>query len=246
MEINAYQNKSFIPTHIMTLYSQDNRAYGEKYLEISEIIPNPKKAEKTKPYIIVNTAPADGTFLRDLVSTIKAENFDALQFKSIIPSNVLYFKSVDETPSIIWYRESETRLLHFKEDMGIKSGNYIMPKVIFRFHNNDLSVFRITDEMITEKTALNLLPLPNIHDDSTVCLGGAKRNRQSKCLEDVILKYEELFYHTRFNVFHNDEYFPTGTNISELTMNLDIRQWPIKLSETKTLKDLIHEVSSNK
>jgi hypothetical protein len=246
MEIDSYKNKNYVPTHIMTLYSENNRAFGDKYLEISEIIRNPKKAEKSKPYIIVNTAPADGMFLRDLVSSIKAENFDALQFKSIIPSNVLYFKSVDETPSIVWYRESETRMLHFKEDMGIKSGNYIMPKVIFMLHDNDLSVFRITDEMITEKTALYFLPLPNIHDDSTVCLGGAKRNRQSKCLEDIIQKYEELFYQTRFNVFHNDEYFPNETNISELTMNLDIRQWPIKLSETKTLKALLNEISPNK
>lgn len=246
MEIDSYKRKNYVPTHIMTLYTENNRAFGDKYLEISEIIPNPKKAEKSKPYIIINTTPADGMFLRDLVSSIKADNFDALQFKSIIPSNVLYFKSVDETPSIVWHRESETRMLHFKEDMGIKSGNYIMPKVIFMLHDNDLSVFRITDEMISEKTALYFLPLPNIHDDSTVCLGGAKRNRQSKCLEDVIQKYEELFYHTRFNVFHNDEYFPKETNISELTMNLDIRQWPIKLSETKTLKALLNEISPNK
>jgi hypothetical protein len=246
MEIDSYKRKSYVPTHIMTLYSEDNLTFGEKYLEISEIIPNPKKAEKSKPYIIVNTAPADGMFLRDLVSSIKAENFDALQFKSIIPSNILYFKSVDETPSIVWYRESELRMLHFKEDMGIKSGNYIMPKVIFMLRDNDLSVFRITDEVITEKTALYLLPLPNIHDDSTVCLGNAKRNRQSKCLEDVILKYEELFYQTRFNVFHNDEYFPKDINISELTMNPDIRQWPIKLSDTKTLKALLNEISPNK
>jgi len=245
MEINAYKNKTFTPTHILTLYSERGSAHGEKYLEISEIIPNPKQTQYSKPYIIANTAPADGTFLRDLVSTIKAENFDALQFKSIIPSNVLYFKSVDETPSIVWYRESETRMLHFKEDMELKTGNYILPKLIFMLNDNDLSVFRITDEVITEKTALYLLPLPNIHDDSTVCLGsGGKRQRQSKSLEDVIHKYEELFYHTRFNVFHNDECFPEGTKISELPMYMV--NWPLKLSETKTLKELLHEISPNK
>ena len=247
MEIHSYRNKSFVPTHILTLYCRDDNKNKEKYLEITEVIKNPNiTKENPRAYVPGNTAPADNEFLKDLVSTIKAENFDALQFRGLIPRNVLYFKSIDESPVLMWYRDPEPRYLYFSDDLTMKTGEYQMPKMLFSLRDDELSVFRITDAELSEKTELYLVPLPNIHDDSTVCLGGGgKRQKKPKCLEDVIQKYEELFYNTRFNVFHNDDMFPKDTKIESISKNKDISKWPIKLSETKNLKKLLNEITSN-
>ncbi len=245
MEIHSYKQKSFVPTHLITIYCRDGSDHAEKYLEITEVIKNTKPTKQNpKPFILGNSSPADAEFLRDLVSTIKAENFEALQFKGIIPSNVLYFKSIDESPILLWYRESETRRLVFSDELGMESGEYIMPKILFSVKHGELSVFRIDEDTFNDTTILNLVPLPNIHDDSTVCLGnGSKKQKKSKCLEDVIANYEELFYNTRFNVFHNDTYFPIEVEIKELSKNKDIRQWPVKKSDYKNFKQLFNEIA---
>lgn len=237
MQINEYQKNEFIPTKFMTIYEKqiDNQLQNEFYLEIGHI-------EKDNDQFKVGVSqPVSKEFLNDLVSNIKIQNFQALRFKAFIPNNVLFYHSVNENPTVMWYRHPESRFLTFKEEIGIESANYDLPRLLFFLHDENLSVFRM-DGNIDMETELHLLPLPNIHEDSTVCLGNAKV-KKAKFLDDVIRNYEDLFYKTRFNALHNENYFAEGIVYVDVLKNKNAQQWPKKLSNYKTLKKLFNEIS---
>jgi hypothetical protein len=137
MQIRDHENKPFVPTHFLTVYSQGGNDYSNKYLEVGEI------QHVDGKYKIGVSQPADKEFLNELVSTIKTEHFAALKWKGLIPENVWYCHSVDAEPTLIWTHKKCTKQLHFKKEMGIESGVYKLPNILFATHKDELYCFRL-------------------------------------------------------------------------------------------------------
>lgn len=239
MKIRDNENQPFIPTHFLTVYSQGSNIHSDKYLEIGEIT---KVDEK---YKVGASQAADKQFLNELVSTIKTENFSALKWKSFIPENVWYCDSVDAEPTLIWTYKKCEKQLHFLKSMGIESGIYKLPNILFATHKDELYCFRLDNgnDFFKELDLpqLHMMPLPNIYNDSKVCLGGNKL-KKAKTLDDYIHNMEELFFKTRFNALHH-EGFGKGEIIIDLMKHKDINRFQYVLSKQKTIKKLLDEIS---
>lgn len=241
MDIRDHQYASFVPTHFMTVYQRDGNEHGDKYMEIGNII------KENGKYKVGPSAPVDMEFLTDLVSSIKVENFKALKFKALVPDNVLYYHSEDAEPTIIWEHKSCEKQLYFKKDMGIESGIYKLPNILFATHKDDLYCFRIDAQEGINKDLtlqqLHMMPLPNIYDDCKVCLGGNEsKMKKAKCLEEYIKNMEDLFFKTRFNALHHES-FGKDTIVVDVMRSKNINNFPYVLAPIKTLKELLHELS---
>lgn len=238
MVITESSNTEFFPSEFITIYSRKAHPHAEKYMEVGSILFINNK------YEMGSSVPVSPKFLSDLVSTIKGSHFKALRFKGLIPENVIYYHSESQDPTIMWIRPAEKRYLYFSDHLKIESAEYQMPITLFLLHDKDLKVYRLLEEKLTDKTVFYYLPLPNIHEDSDVCLGGAKHKiKKPKSLEDVIKNYEDLFYHTTFNALHNDNFFDQQLIYNEVAKNKDIREWPAKQIKDLTLKKLMNEIS---
>lgn len=239
MQIRDHENKPFIPTHFLTVYSQGGNAHGDKYLEVGEIV------HKEGKYQIGASQPADKDFLNELVSTIKTEHFSALKWKGFIPENVWYCHSVDAEPTLIWVYKKCTKQLHFLKSMGIESGEYKLPNILFATHKDELYCFRLDNGSTFFKdldlAQLHMMPLPNIYDDSKVCLGGNKL-KKAKTLDEYIHNMEELFFKTRFNALHHEE-FGAAEIIIDVMKHKDINRFQYVHSKQKTIKKLLDEIS---
>jgi len=239
MQIRDHENKPFIPTHFLTVYSQGASTYGDKYLEVGEIT---KVGDK---YQIGASQPADKDFLNELVSTIKTEHFNALKWKSFIPENVWYCHSVDAEPTLIWVHKKCEKHLHFLKSMGIESGVYKLPNILFATHKDELYCFRLDNGRDFFKDLdlpqLHMMPLPNIYDDSKVCLGGNKL-KKAKTLDEYIYNMEELFFKTRFNALHH-EGFGKDTIVIDVMKYKDINRFHYVSAKQTNLKKLLDEIS---
>jgi PRTRC genetic system protein B len=238
MQIRDHENKPFIPTHFLTVYSQGGNDYSNKYLEVGEIQHIDGK------YKIGVSQPADKEFLNELVSTIKVANFKALRFKGLVPENVWYYHSEDAEPTIIWTHKKCSKQLHFLKSMGIESGIYKLPNILFATHKDELYCFRLDNGNTIEKSLeldIHMMPLPNIYDDSKVCLGGNKL-KKAKTLDEYIHNMEELFFKTRFNALHH-EGFGKDTIVIDVMKYKDINRFHYVSAKQKTLKKLLDEIS---
>lgn len=232
-QINKTDNNDFIPSHFLTVYTRENNSF-EKYLEVGEII------KGKSGYEVSNSMPADEEFLQDLANSIITQNFKVLKWKGLIPNNILYCHSENEKPTIVWHRQPEKRKLYFDEEMGIDSDFYHLPNLLFFVHNEILSVFRLgQNPRLT--SYLYMVPLPNIYENSSVCLGNGKTEK-AKCLEEYIENTEKLFYCTRFNALHHKK-FGKGIVFADLIKKKDINIFPLVKSKQKTLKNLFNELS---
>lgn len=238
MQIFDHEHGPLVPTHFLTVYSRNsNTGYSEeKYLEIGSIV------KTDKGYQIGASRPADMDFLNDLAGSIKVQNFKALKFKGIIPEKVLYCHSEDAEPTLVWKLPSPYKMLYFSKAMGIESQMYQLPSMLFVMEKGELSVYRIPNDGRTdENTLLYMMPLPNIYDNSSVCLGNNKL-KKAKYLEDYMENAEDLFFKTRFNALHHNSFDDKQVFI-DVFRSMDLNEFIPQPAETKTIKQLLHDLS---
>jgi PRTRC genetic system protein B len=233
LEIKKDEKSDFVPTHFLTIYSRKGSSF-EKYLEIGEI----KQGENG--FEIGPAIPNDMDFLTDLVDCIKVENFKALKWKELIPSNVIYCNSENQNPVIIWYQTATKKQLFFDSNMGIETAIFDLPPLLFACKGNELKIFRLI-EVPNINSELFMVPLPNIHDDSKVCLGNNKP-KKAKNLEQHIANLEDVFYKTRFNALHHTQFGDDVIYVDVMKEN-NLNLFPLVLSEQTTVKKLIYELS---
>ena len=233
LEIRNEENKDFIPTHFMTIYSRIDSSF-EKYLEIGEI------HRKGNSFELGPAIPNDMDFLTELVESVKVVNFKALKWEGLLPSNVIYCASESQSPTLIWYQAGCKKKLFFDSHMGIKTDIFDLPPLLFVTEGGTLSVYRLREQPHIE-AELFMVPLPNIYDDSTVCLGNNKM-KKAKSLEQYLLNMEDLFYKTRFNALHHEQ-FGEGIIYVELMQKHNLNLFPLVAAEHKTIKNLLNELS---
>lgn len=233
LEIKSEENKLFVPTHFLTIYSRTDSSF-EKYLEIGEI------KQQGSEFVIGPAIPNDMDFLTDLVNCIKVENFKALRWSGLIPSNVIYCTSETQDPTIVWYQPATKKKLFFDSEMGIKTNIFDLPPLLFVCKEDELSVFRLR-ETPHIKAELFMVPLPNIYDSSRVCLGN-NQAKKAKNLEDYILNMENLFYKTRFNALHHTKFGEDIIYVNLMEKN-NLNLFPLVPAQQKTIKNLLNELS---
>ncbi|MCA6431322.1 MAG: hypothetical protein IM613_17945 [Cytophagales bacterium] len=128
---------------------------------------------------------------------------------TVCPSNVLFYFGTESEPTVVWYQRAQTRKAWLSKETGIKGNLLPYPCLVFKVSKGDLSVYACADNDPQPTSPIFPLPLPNIYEDCTVCLGDARIER-SKHLQTFIAGYERAFFDTEYNTFHGvEDHFKT-------------------------------------
>lgn len=239
MQLHDHEHKRLQPTHFMTVYSKsshNDNDYEERYMEIGPIL----KTENG--YKIGASSPVSLDFLNDLAATIKIQNFKALRFKGLLPKNVLYCHSDSENPSLIWYIPKQQQMLYFSKSIRKESEVFEILDMVFVTHDGELYVYRLSSSfLLNEESLLYMVPLPNIYENCSVCLGNNKL-KKATTLEQYMANMESLFYKTRFNALHHEK-MGEGVIYTEAIKENDFRLFPYVPAPVKNIKELLNEIS---
>lgn len=168
----------------MVFYESSNHFYGE-FANIRN-----GKISKYQPISLKG--------LESFVKKIKKSNSqdDRLNFKSIIPSNVLHFDSGALSPTITWYCESKMTELNILK----KSGQFHYPTLVFQLRNNEFYIYAAATNNVTAKTKLYKAPFPNIYEDNHLCFGNMniKNFVKGNDYEKIMKSLESAFYGSTF------------------------------------------------
>lgn len=91
---------------------------------------------------------------------------------------------------------------------------YNYPDLLFFVNSEELQVFALDTENVTENSILYHAPFPNIYRDSRVCLGRHSIDN-SKTVNELIFDTEHWFFASAFNDWHCNAYKPKQINEHE-------------------------------
>ena len=229
--------KVYNPVELLVIYKEDPGM--DYYIEQHPVslINNKYQALAGNP---VNIKTVEKVF-RSLVKN----NSMNLQFSGLIPESVLYFTNTNFNETLIWWEKQQIRTLFFDENLGI--GTKIiceMPPVLFMVQRKSLTVFALNvNEKPNEKKKLYYMPLPNLYDNQTVCMGTAKIKKNHASVEEMIQDYSFAFWNSEFNSFHGSNEKRFNGSFLQYIKELGKAKFNLKnlKSAKKTVKTLMNE-----
>jgi len=213
-ETYDYLNQSVYVNKIWVFYYNDVSNKYE-FIEEQEI-----RYEKSKPFVF-NTTPLTLETVQNLKIMGSSSELTSLQFKSVIPKNIIYIKSSPINYRLIWSRLPKKTNLHFDKSLGIKNGEYVLPGLIFDYSENSTKIYAYKQKKIKSKLEIELFhcPLFNISASGELCWGNVKnKTLDFNSFEELIKKVENLFFSGTFtHSSHQDNI--QGTTLNEYWNN---------------------------
>lgn len=131
------------------------------------------------------------------------ENINHYSFSGMIPKNVLNYKTDEKY--IVWETPAEIKHIIYKEDLPVSSGEYFVPRLIWKLNGNKLSIWAIKEDIKSEKDKLYNAPFFNIYNDGSICMGSAKFLEGSYDYAKIIKKAENGFWNSTFTHTNTDK-----------------------------------------
>lgn len=206
-------NQFYLPKMVITLYKNESNYHETYYLESRDIIQN-KEGENT----LGAKMPFDDDKLRSLGSYLQEEHLTAINFKSLIPQNVLSFNNERGNERIIWFEPSCERLVYFGKALHLEKRIYRVPSLLFVGTKNGLSVYATkTKSLPNLDTKLYRAPLFNVSNSGKVCLGNAKViHKKPEYFEQILENFQAQFWKSEFNATHGN---PIKGNLTSFYRN---------------------------
>lgn len=135
----------------------------------------------------------------DIFESITISSTDRLQFKGIIPDNILLVRNSPGNTVAIWTTEPQKINMKFTKNVGVKDGLFSVPALLWSVSGQSLSVFALKKTKISKNTKIYQLPLPNLNDGGGVCWGTGKWPSSIKYYEDFIEQVMMGFWESRFS-----------------------------------------------
>lgn len=196
---------------------------------------------------MVNAHPLSGQEMTSIGKIMLENDTQAsrcLQPKGFVDTTLLHFKS-GESGFAIWYSPPQHRELLFVKDIGLTSGVYPIPSLLWKASKEALFIYALkgTDRP-TLKSVLYKAPFFNIYNTGNVCMGSVEVDLEEDYdLETLMRKWEQYFFQSRFSHLLEKE-APVKGNIIQLYTNLQGSgmKFPESrlLKHTSTIKDLLH------
>lgn len=130
------------------------------------------------------------------------ENIETYSFSGMIPKNVLNFKTDEKY--IVWETPAEIKNLLYKKKLPILSGEYYVPRLIWKLQGTKLSIWAIKEDIKSEKDKLYNAPFFNIYNDGSICMGSAKFLDGSYDYRKIMNKAENGFWFSTFTHTNTD------------------------------------------
>lgn len=184
--------EKYNPEQVLVVYKSEGDDAGN-YIEI-----HPVKKGK-----IMEGRPLKKKTLHDLLKECGDTTDKKLSFREIINENILYYNCNAYAPILIWFEPACFRPLLFEKE--ISSGIAAIPPLVFCYRNEDLFVF-VSEEKkeLKPDSYLHYLPLPNIYDSGSVCMGNVDMeiDKEINYVEDIMELCSQKFWKSTFTDFH--------------------------------------------
>lgn len=127
------------------------------------------------------------------------------RFKGMLPKNLIHFDFKGNL-QLVWYIHPKQHTLYFDTRTGIASGNYALPKLIFKLEGNNLKVFALhRKDTLTDTMPLYHAPLLNVGRHGKVCMGNASMDYDGfEYYEDIMGFVEQQFFRSVFTATHHN------------------------------------------
>jgi PRTRC genetic system protein B len=182
------------PVLAIVAYSND----GVYYLEERKVSKENGKVE------LLEGKPLTKKTYTAIAESIKSSTEINFKSRGFISDKVISFSKSLSGIDIVWKWKSRKQLLKFDKKLKIKSTAYMLPDLIFKLHNNTLSVFSYKRYQ-KEKTLLYKAPFHNINSGGSICMGNAKGDSEQIYIEDIMDSWENAFFMSEFTHFNDSE-----------------------------------------
>jgi PRTRC genetic system protein B len=139
----------------------------------------------------------------DIMDTMSVDVTDRLQFKGMIPKNVVTVRNTAGNTLVAWISKPQSVKMSFTKTVGLRDMTAPVPAMLWLAKNDHLSVFALKSNTINNKTKLYVAPFPNVSGSGSVCWGSGKWPKDVQYYEDFIEKVEYGFWNSKFS--HNME-----------------------------------------
>lgn len=234
-------NEHFYPEKSLIIY-RSNAMQNNHYVESYDFDQNCK---------MINAHPLTENEMADLGKLLMTKhNKEDSCFvpKGLLDNRILYLKH-GEDGFVIWQSCSSKQNIEFTDDLGLPSGIYPTPSLLWKAGVRSLEIYALkTITRATLKTKLFHAPYFNIYENGNVCMGTVDiYHNPYDGLEGLINKWEQYFFNSRFSHLLSDR-SPVKSNIIQLYKALYQSTKTFPLSEliplNKTINNLIHEYSN--
>jgi len=151
----------------------------------------------------------------EVIETIEKKE---LNFKGLIPKNVIFFKNKD----LIWTIEPSQKYLYFSKHFVLNDNYYHLPKLLFAYIDSKLHIYAIkSNDEINDKIILYNAPFLNVNSEGSVCMGNTNIKIDKFFFVENAIQYLEnaffksIFTHTNHNRIINGnivEYYQQQQN----------------------------------
>jgi PRTRC genetic system protein B len=167
---------------------------------------------------------------------------DSSELKGKIPKNLLYINSDKTNPILIFHTPEQNVKLHFARELQIKSKEYSIPKLLWVFHKDEISVFALRSTGL--KSPVYHAPFFNVYENGKVCMGNVNISNKSEYIGSAINAITNAFFNSEFsNHIHNEKCFKEP--IIDFWQNRESR-WEynhllVRNKKLKTIEDVIDQ-----
>lgn len=147
--------------------------------------------------LTVETAKSIFNFINNI------ETIQNYSFPGIIPKNILKYKTDEKF--VVWTTPAGIKDIIYKKGLPIKSGQYYVPRMVWKLNAKTLSVWAITKDVKSEKDKLYQAPFFNIYDNGSICMGNSKFLAGSYDYSKIIKTAEAGFWDSMFTHTNNNE-----------------------------------------
>lgn len=166
-------------------------------------------------------------------------DFSTYKFSGMVPKNVLKYST--DTGDITFYTEPQRRTMIFHENTGLKTREYNIPFIIWKYYNGSLYVFSCKEIPDNEQTKLYQAPFLNTNSSGGVCMGNVRFKNRYTDFKVFMENIQDLFFNSVFNATHvekltKNDLFKTYEKASSKDFSWDNSLVELK---NKTLKDIL-------
>lgn len=124
---------------------------------------------------------------------------EVINDKALFPENLL----IADKTNILWYSLPGLRKLMFSTSTGLKSGDYVVPGVLFHYsYNAGFKVYCFLEEhRPTLKTVLYQPVFLNCSVGGTVCLGTGMKKTDTRSIAAIVNNYNNAFWNSEFSEY---------------------------------------------
>lgn len=187
---------------------------------------------------LLSRKPMTKKSLKTIFKFLNSENdFSGYKFKGIIPKNVISINT--DSGDIAFTTNIQRRKMIFKN--SFKTTEYNIPKLLWVFKNNSLSVFALKSDIKSNENYLFQAPFLNVGSTGSVCMGNTKFENNFEYFEDFMEYlqnqfFDSVFTHTNTDILAKENLY----DVYEKAQNVNF-QWNNYLVKLKLkVKDVLH------